>query len=117
MKLYNDTDKVVKLRQGMAMILQEGADRINNGTDTDFMKRALKRISSYDSYSLELDTKSRYLIDGKYYGGGDKTIVIRENRKRIFTIYKDKRDGDMKLDVNPLDLVAIGVKKPSVTNK
>lgn len=47
--LYNDIKSVVNLHKGMAIILKEEIKRASEG-DTDFLKRALNRISAYKGY-------------------------------------------------------------------
>lgn len=97
--LYNKSKDVVNLRKGMAMILEEGVKRINNDeSDTDYLKRALKRISTYKGCEVDLHTKDRFKIFGHAYGGGkDKTIIIKENGECLFVVYRDKENDEMRL--------------------
>ena len=82
------------------MILEEGVKRINNDDelDTDCLKHALKRISTYKGYKVDLHAKDKFKIFGHAYGGGkDKTIIIKENGKCLFVIYKDRENDEMRL--------------------
>lgn len=103
-KSYQKTDEVVKLRNGMEMILREGVKRGNLG-DTKYLKTALKRISTYDNYKVNLNLTKDIAINGKRYRAGSKVTNVMEGDKVIFAIYKDERDRLTKLHVNPFDLM------------
>lgn len=102
---YTKADEVVKLRNGMEMILREGVKKGNLG-DTDFLKRALNRIqTSYDGYTINMRLREDIAIDRKLYRAGERATVIMENGKPLFIIYSDKNDELTKLYVDPFDLM------------
>lgn len=101
---YTKSDSVINLRNGMEMILREGVKRGNLG-NTEYLKRALRRISGYDGYSLTMQTTEDMNIDGKRYKAGAKATVVMEGDHTLFVIYKDKNDRLTKLHVNPFDLM------------
>lgn len=107
MKEYHNNNDTVKLRQGIAMVLQEGIRKVNNNEGTDFFKRALIRISTFPQYEVITNYSGILFVNGKSYGGHDNTILIKEDGKRMFVIYKDKYYGtrETELDFNPFDLM------------
>lgn len=103
-KVYQKTDEVVKLRNGMEMILREGVKRGNLG-DTDYLKKALKRINTLDNYNVRTRLQKDITIEGIRFSAGDKVTNVTEGDRIIFVIYKDRENGKTWLDFSPFDLI------------
>lgn len=98
-------DDVVKLRRGMEMVLREGVIRGNVFDDTEYIRKALNRISTYDGYAIETKLKASLMIDDRVYPVGRNVTTVKEDGRVIFAIYQDRTDFVTKLYVDPFDLM------------
>ncbi|UUV46915.1 hypothetical protein [Bacillus phage vB_BanS-Thrax4] len=98
-----------QMRIGMVMVLQEGIMQWNNN-DTSMLKSTLLKINDMDGYSVRMIQEERE-IDEKVYKLGDCVFEICEDdglfgeSALLFSVYRDKRDNMMVLEVYAEDLL------------
>ena len=90
--------KSLDVRNGMAVALWEAVRQGNEG-DTSLMRKTINAISRIEGFRVlfGVDLKQDVWVYGKKHTAKDKVILITENGKRLFVIYKDK--GITSLDV------------------
>ena len=90
--------KSLDVRNGMAVALWEAVRQGNEG-DTLLMRKTINAISRVEGFRVLFgaDLKQEVYVYGKKHTAKDKVILITENDKRLFVIYKE--DGVTGLDV------------------
>jgi hypothetical protein len=103
--MVNRDQKSLDVRNGMAIALWEAVRQGNEG-DTLLMRKTINAISLTEGFKVlfSKDLKEDIYVYGKRYTAKDKTILITENDKRLFVIYKD--DGVTGLDVEHFMLMS-----------
>jgi uncharacterized protein related to proFAR isomerase len=103
--MVNRDKKSLDVRNGMAIALWEAVRQGNEG-DTLLMRKTIHKISQTEGFRVlfGVDLEEDVYVYGKRYTAKDKTILITENGKRLFVIYKD--DGVTGLDVEHFMLMS-----------
>ena len=92
-------DKLVAVRNGMVMVLQQAVKEGNEGNTTTYRK-AVKKIRGMEGYDIvNADTKT---YNGVAYLG---VIHVLEHGKPIMAICSSKEDKLISLEVNIEDLL------------
>jgi len=96
-------DKLVAIRNGMVIVLQEAIRRGNKGNPQLYNETILK-IASMDGYRAERLLEEME-INGETYNNDNPVVLVYEGDKLILTIYRDKNDSLFALEVNIDDLL------------
>lgn len=96
-------DKLVAIRNGMVIVLQEAIRRGNKGRYGLYNDTVMKirEMEGYEVTRLQDEIE----INGETYTNDDVVVIVYENKKPIIIIYKHKQDGIMDLEVNIDDLL------------
>jgi len=92
-----------QMRIGMVMVLQNAIMQWNNG-DSEALTQALININNTEGYGARYLVEERE-IDGIVYNIDDVVFEILEDGEPLFSVYRDKRDNMMVLEVYPVDLL------------
>jgi len=96
-------DKLVAIRNGMVIVLQEAIRRGNRGNYSLYNETVLK-IRDMEGYKVER-LQDEMQIDGETYNNDDMVVLIYENDKLLMTVYKSKIDDMTALEVDIDDLL------------
>lgn len=76
--------------------METGIIKANNSRDINLPKRALNRTSMI-GFRIVSNCKKQIKIGKFIYGNNDKAILIKDDEKVLFIVYKDKFGDKMKL--------------------
>lgn len=94
-----------QMRNGIVMVLQDAIMRWNNG-DAKTLSNVLGSIHDTEGYTARHLIDERE-IDGIVYTIDDVVFEILEDGEPLFSIYRDKRDNMMVLEVYSVDLMSV----------
>jgi len=96
-------DKLVAIRNGMVIVLQEAIRRGNKGNPQLYNETILK-INDMDGYRAERLLEEME-INGETYNNDNPVVLVYEGDRLILTIYRDKNDSLFALEVDIDDLL------------
>ncbi|QOV08459.1 hypothetical protein Kirov_260 [Bacillus phage Kirov] len=96
-------DKLVAIRNGMVIVLQEAIKLGNKGEYTLYNDTIMK-IRGMEGYKVER-LQGVMEIEGTAYTSGDVVVIVYENNEPIMTIYRNKHDEMIVLEVDIDDLL------------